>query len=140
MRTRGLRGTAKKLASFLGARSRSSSPRAAAIPAEVLNLQPGEFVEVRSAPEILATLDADSRLRGLAFLPEMLPYCGKRFRVFRRLEKLFLEESRQIRRTRNTVLLEGVMCDGKALGCDRSCFLFWREAWLKRVGDGALSR
>jgi hypothetical protein len=33
-----------------------------------------------------------------------------------------------------TVLLDGVMCDGTEHGgCDRSCFLFWREEWLKRV-------
>jgi hypothetical protein len=33
-----------------------------------------------------------------------------------------------------TVFLEGVYCDGKRHNdCDRSCLLFWREAWLKRV-------
>jgi hypothetical protein len=45
-----------------------------------------------------------------------------------------LEGSGELRKLQNTVLLEGVMCDG-IFGCDRSCFQFWREAWLRRVPD-----
>lgn len=102
---------------------------------EVLNLQPGEWVEVRSVKEIFATLDAQGKLRGLHFIPEMVKFCGKRFKVYKRLEKIILEATGELRKIRTpTVLLEGVFCDGKAHGgCDRSCFCFWREAWLKRV-------
>jgi hypothetical protein len=52
-----------------------------------LNLHAGELVEVRSEPEILATLDAEGRLDGLPFMPEMLQYCGQRFRVFKSAHK-----------------------------------------------------
>src|SRR5262249_35222364 len=52
-----------------------------------LNLRAGDLVEVRSEPEILATLDAEGRLDGLPFMPEMLQYCGQRFRVFKSAHK-----------------------------------------------------
>ncbi|MEM3702965.1 MAG: hypothetical protein QXX79_00880 [Candidatus Bathyarchaeia archaeon] len=102
---------------------------------DALNLQPGEWVEVRSVKEIFATLDAQGKLKGLRFTPEMVKFCGKRFRVYKRLEKIILEATGELRRIKTpTVLLEGVFCDGKAHGgCDRSCFCFWREAWLKRA-------
>ena len=102
---------------------------------EALGLQAGDWVEVRSVKEIFATLDAKGNLRGLRFTPELSKFCGKRFRVYRRLEKIILEATGELRRIRTpTVLLEGVFCDGEAHGgCDRSCFCFWREAWLKRV-------
>jgi len=101
----------------------------------VLNLQPGEWVEVRSVKEIFETLNAEGKHKGLRFTPEMVKFCGKRFRVYKRLDKLILEATGELRRIKTpTVLLEGVFCDGKAHGgCDRSCFCFWREAWLKKV-------
>jgi hypothetical protein len=45
-------------------------------------------VEVRPAAEILETLDHDGRLDGVPFMPEMLRYVGRRFRVSRRVEKI----------------------------------------------------
>lgn len=106
---------------------------------EALNLQPGEWVEVRSVKEIFATLDKEGKLKGLRFIPEMAKFCGKRFKVYKRLEKIILEATGELRTIKTpTVLLEGVFCDGKAHGgCDRSCFSFWREAWLKRVPSQA---
>src|ERR1041384_6794496 len=44
-------------------------------------LMPGDVVEVRSAGEILSTLDADGTLDKLPFMPEMLAFCGRQFRV-----------------------------------------------------------
>jgi len=110
-------------------------PRSGIGKPKVLNLQPGDLVEVRSLKEIFATLDERGSLRGLRFTPEMAKFCGKRFKVYRRLEKIILEATGELRKIRTpTVLLEGVFCDGKAHGgCDRSCFCFWREAWLKKV-------
>lgn len=105
------------------------------IPDEVLRLQPGELVEVKSEAEIRSTLDLHGRLRGLAFLQGMIPCCGRRFRVYKRLELLFWEESGRQRRMKNTVLLAGSICDGAGIGCDRSCLYFWREAWLRRVPE-----
>jgi hypothetical protein len=93
----------------------------------------GELVEVRSLSEILATLDADCKLEGLPFMPEMAPHCGRRFRVYRRAEKTCVEGI-GIQRMRNTVFLEGLRCDGAMHdGCQRQCLMFWKEAWLRRV-------
>jgi len=91
-------------------------------------------VEVRSAKEIFSTLDGNGKLKGLAFTPEMLRFCGRQFRVYKSLKNIILESTGELRKIKSpTVLLEGVFCDGEAHGnCDRSCFCFWREAWLKR--------
>ena len=48
-----------------------------------LGLHAGKWVEVRSSDEILATLDSDGSLDALPFMPELLRYCGKRFRVYK---------------------------------------------------------
>lgn len=44
------------------------------------NLRVGEVVEVLSQEEILATLDRNGELESLPFMPEMLQFCGKRFK------------------------------------------------------------
>jgi hypothetical protein len=104
----------------------------------VLNLRIGEVVQVRSAEEILATLDENGELDGLPFMPEMLAYCGRRLRVY----KLALKLCDTINwtgmyRMRNAVHLEGSRCDGQAHGgCQAGCSIYWKEAWLKRVPAG----
>lgn len=112
---------------------------------EILDLEPGELVEVKPIEEILNTLDDNRSNRGLRWMTGMRKYCGKRYRVYRRVERIMLETNGEMRNMKNTVLLQGVMCDGAAFGgCDRSCFHFWREVWLKRVterqcgGDGVV--
>lgn len=103
---------------------------------EVLNLEPGELVQVKSEEEILATLGEGRKYKGLLWMKGMRRFCGKRYRVYKRLERILLETNGELRKVKNTVLLEGVMCDGQEFqGCDRSCFHFWREAWLKRVKE-----
>jgi hypothetical protein len=102
-------------------------------PDEVLRLEPGELVEVKSLQEIRATLDERGKNRGLLFTDDMKGYAGRQFRVFKRVESIFLEESKQRRTLKNTVLLEAVYCPGITFRCDRSCFLFWKEVWLRRA-------
>lgn len=126
---------------FLGLKKKVLG-RAPVVPLEdeVLNLQRGELVEVKSEEEILKTLDGSGGRRGLSFTPEMREYCGRRFRVFKRVERICMEgEADEMRRLKNTVILEGVICNGGSRGCDRSCFLFWREAWLKKVDGNELA-
>lgn len=95
----------------------------------------GEWVEVRSAAEILPTLDADGRLEGLPFMPEMARLCGTRLRVFRPAEKTCVEGF-GLRRMKRAVLLEDVRCDGASHdGCERGCLMFWKTAWLKPSGE-----
>jgi hypothetical protein len=106
------------------------------IPAgHVLNLRVGEIVEVRSEAEILATLDERAELESLPFMPEMLQFCGRRFRVDKLAVKLCdTISSTGMYRMRNAVHLAGVRCDGQAHGgCQAGCLVYWKEAWLKRV-------
>lgn len=106
-----------------------------------LNLQPGETVEVRSREDILATLDETGRNRGLTFDGEMLRYCGRRFRVLRRIEKIIDERTgRMLRLPRDCIVLAGAVCEGAYhLFCPRAVYPYWREVWLRRV-DGSSER
>jgi len=101
---------------------------------EELNLQPGELVEVKSEREIRQTLDEQGRHRGLLWMPGMARFCGKRYTVYKRVETIMLESTGELRKIKNTVLLGNVMCEN-LYGCDRSCFHYWREAWLRRVAS-----
>ena len=102
-------------------------------------LRAGEWVEVKSAEEIRQTLDRNAQLEGMPFMPEMLRFCGRRFRVAKRAHKT-CDTVDYIggRRLFNAVHLEGLRCDGDAhAGCNALCLLFWKEAWLrKRDGPG----
>jgi len=102
-----------------------------------LGLRAGDVIEVRSEAEILATLDEQGALDGLPFMPEMLQFCGKRFRVEKRADKtcntITVMESRRLH---DTVHLENLRCSGTDHGgCQAQCYLFWKEAWLKRVPE-----
>ncbi|MGA2462588.1 MAG: hypothetical protein ABSF82_14315 [Candidatus Bathyarchaeia archaeon] len=99
-----------------------------------LNLKAGDWVQVKSAKEIFATLDEHGKHKGLIFSREMMKFCGKRFKVFKALDKICIETTGEIRTMKTpTVILEGVVCDGEFHGgCTRSSFHFWREEWLQR--------
>jgi hypothetical protein len=101
----------------------------------VLNLRPGELVEVRSEEEVLRTLDADGRYDALPFMPEMSEFCGRQFRVYKRADKACdTIEWKTLRRMQNAVHLEELRCDGAAHGgCQAGCLIYWKEAWLRRV-------
>jgi hypothetical protein len=105
---------------------------------EPLNLRPGELVEVRSPTEIAATLDNVGMDRGLSFDREMLPYCGRTFRVRDRVEKIIDDKTgRMLKISKDCVILEGAYCSGECTPgnwfCPRQIYSFWREAWLRRV-------
>lgn len=103
-------------------------------PSVSLRLQPGQLVEVKSREEILETLDIRGRNRGLSLTYDMLKYCGGRFRVKRRVDRMISERTKRMRRISDTVILEGVTCAGSdAWNCPRKCYCLWREIWLKRV-------
>lgn len=101
-------------------------------------LRSGDWVEVRSRDEILRTLDKQGQLEALPFMPEMLRYCGQRFQVFKRAHKTCDPPSGlQSRQMAHGVHLGGVRCDGAAHGgCQAGCLIFWKETWLRKVGDG----
>lgn len=105
-------------------------------PAEALDLQPGEWVEVKPLHEIVATLDEKGKNRGLHFFPDMSRHCGRRYRVRSRADHFIAEGTGQMRHFRHTVLLEGALSDSATYafgGCPRSDLLCWREIWLRRV-------
>src|SRR5262245_59108243 len=91
----------------------------------------GDMVVVRGLREILATLDAQGTCEGLPFMAEMAPYCGKKLRVLRRVEHVFIDHCGYSARLENTVILEGLRCDGSSHGdCQMGCHLLWKESWL----------
>jgi hypothetical protein len=102
-------------------------------------LRVGDVVQVRSKEEILATLDSDGRLDGMPFMPEMLQFAGQTIEVAKRAHKACdTTADMGIRDVPAAVHLAGARCDGSAHdGCQASCLLFWKEAWLKRPGDPA---
>jgi len=124
---------------LMGLKREVCNPQANLHADQVLGLRPGEMVKVKSQEEILKTLDGAGNNRGLGFTPEMWEYCGRKLRVFKRVEKICMESaSGEMRRLKNTVILEGAICNGGSRGCDRAGFLFWREAWLERVNENSV--
>lgn len=98
----------------------------------------GDLVEVCSAEEVLATLDQDGCCDGMPFMPEMLQYCGKQYRVGAVAHKTcdMIGQPGTARRVHSAVHLAGLRCDGLAHdGCQAECNLFWKDDWLK-LADG----
>jgi hypothetical protein len=133
----------------IGSRKRSPYVKLTAndrVPEGRIGLQPGEWVEVKSAEEIGRTLNAEGSNRGLRFSPnEMIPACGRKFRVRRRIERLVDEKTGRILSFRNDcIALEGLVCAGdRSTGrwfCARELYPYWREAWLKRADPPHPSR
>ncbi|MBS0267980.1 MAG: hypothetical protein JSS54_03255 [Proteobacteria bacterium] len=115
-------------------------PKGHPLPWSVENLQAGELVRVKSYDEILKTIDVDCRNRGLSFDAEMVPYCGKEFRVRAVIDTMIDEKTGKITKLKNRcVSLEGAICRSKysncRINCPRSILPWWREIWLERVSE-----
>ena len=99
----------------------------------------GDWVEVRSEAEILATLDEKSQLDGMPFMPEMLQHCGRRYQIHKVAHKacdtVFPVRARRIARAVHL----NTRCDGGHHGgCEAGCLLYWKEQWLKPgAGDAS---
>jgi hypothetical protein len=111
-------------------------------PVQTLNLQPGDLVRVRPYETILETIDTVNLHRGMCFDAEMVPNCGKVYRVKVRVEKFVDERTGYIRRLKTpAVILDGVFCQSRysenRLFCPRSIYTWWREIWLEKI-DGDL--
>jgi len=107
-----------------------------AVNASQVHLRAGDWVEVRSKEEILRTLDKKGQLEGLPFMPEMFRFCGRRFRVYKSAHKtcdtVYEYKGRSMT---NAVHLEDLRCNGVLHGgCEASCLIFWKTAWLRKVG------
>lgn len=103
-------------------------------------LRPGDVVEVRPLAEIRASLDPASSLEELPFMAEMQAFCGRRFRVHRRVDKIWdMRHKTGLRQLCSVVSLTGVRCDGAHHGgCQAGCQILWKEAWLRRVPGARL--
>lgn len=106
-------------------------------PAESLNLEPGECVQVKSFEEIVKTLDSEGRNKGLEFYHDMKQFCGQILTVRNRLDRMINEATGDMMEIKNTVILEDTVCSYQHsfLGCPRERFQIWREIWLKRVSE-----
>ncbi len=123
-------------------RKRGSIAEGATTPAEVLDLQPGELVRVKSHAEILKTLNINSMNRGMFWDAEMVPFCGQTHRVARRVTKIINEKTGKMQEMKTPcIVLEAVVCMAKyshcRMFCPRSIYPYWREIWLERVESPA---
>jgi len=99
-------------------------------------LRAGDWVEVRSEEDVLRSLRSDGTLEKMPFMPEMLKYCGQRFRISAVAHKTCDPAHRTGgRKLDNAVHLEGLRCDGASHGgCQAACLLFWKTDWLRPIG------
>ena len=107
-------------------------------PAATLNLQPGEWVRVKSHAEILQTVTVGNRNRGMFWDAEMVPYCGGVYRVLKRVDKLIEEKTGQMLMMKTPcIVLDSVVCQARYSACRMLCpkgmYPLWREIWLERV-------
>ena len=93
-------------------------------------LRVGDLVEVRSANEIMATLDERGELENLPFMPEMLKFCGQRLTVDKVAHKLCdTIGGSGLHKMENAVHLTDSRCDGTAHGgCQTACLLYWKTS------------
>jgi hypothetical protein len=65
----------------------------------------------------------------------MLPFCGGKYRVQSRADRIILENTGEMLPLKNTVILEGLTCDGHTCFgiCLRRQYHFWRGSWVTRV-------
>jgi hypothetical protein len=103
------------------------------------HLQAGDLVRVKPLGAIMKTLDSHRRYQGLQFLHPMAEHCGKTYRVLKRVRRLVNDMDHTVRKAKSVVILDGVLCHGKGIygreDCDRTCFFFWKEAWLTKVDE-----
>jgi hypothetical protein len=110
---------------------------------ETGKLHSGDLVEIKTPEEILRTLDTNGTSDQLPFMPEMVEFCGKRFRVANLVVKTcsYTGTGTNMRAfsTDNIVTLDGLRCSGvEHDGCPKACMIFWREAWLHKIEDAAV--
>jgi hypothetical protein len=124
-------------------RRRGVIPPGQPTPTGSLNLQVGELVRVKSHQEILRTLNTESKNRGMHWDAELVPFCGKTFRVLKRVPRLINEKTGEMQETKNPcIILNSVACQSRysncRMFCPRSIYPYWREIWL--AGESGAGR
>jgi hypothetical protein len=113
-------------------------PTGGPTPTANLDLQPGEWVRVKSFDAIRATCDMSNKNRGMSFDAEMVPYCGGTYQVLRRVTKIVNEQTGKMQTMKNPcIILDSVVCQARYSDCrpfcPRSVYPYWRDIWLERV-------
>jgi len=101
-----------------------------------LNLQTGEWVQIKSESEIAQTCDTRAKNRGLTCDLGMRMSCGGTYQVRNLLDRMILEATAEMKQVEGTVILEGTNCLcwwNHVGGCPRNDYAYWREVWLKRL-------
>lgn len=117
---------------FLGAYARGNRTTT---PMESLSLKAGDLVKIKPMDRIRESLNKSAHNRGLWFSPDMRLLCGQQKKVERRIRKIIVDGTGEMRQLHNTVYLEGSMCGCAHVafgGCSRCEFVYWREIWLQR--------
>ena len=120
-------------------------PAGTPTPVRALNLQPGQWVRVRSNDEILDTITRDNKNRGMWFDDEATVFCGGEFQVERRVERIINEVTGEMLQMKTPcITLKGVQCLGiysrTRLFCPRALAPYWREIWLELNGGRSPER
>ena len=118
-------------------------PEGEPTPKSSLDLQPGELVRVKSHQAVLETLNSRSTNRGMYWDAEMVPYCGKTYRVLRQVTQIIDEKTGKMQYFKNpSVILDSVVCESRyshcRMFCPRAIYPYWREIWLERVAPSAV--
>jgi len=111
-------------------------------PTETLNLASGDLVQVKSHEEIRRTTTEQNFNRGMRFDVEMVPFCGRTFKVDRKVERLIDERTGKMLVMKSPcIVLDGVVCGAeysdRRLFCPRQIPPYFREIWLRRASAGA---
>ncbi|HEY1308731.1 MAG TPA: hypothetical protein VGF24_34545 [Vicinamibacterales bacterium] len=118
-------------------RRHGTLPLGSKTPVSALDLQPGEWVRVKDRDSILATCDEGDFNRGMKFDAELVPYCGGRYRVLKRVTKILNEKTGVMQHMKTPcIILDSVVCQARysecRLFCPRAVYSYWREIWLER--------
>ena len=116
-----------------------SLPVGVRTPTANLDLQPGEWVRVKSLSEITATCDKSKKNRGMTpLIRTWCPIVGKTFQILKRVTRILNEKTGKLEHMKNPcIILDSVVCQARycdnRLFCPREVYSFWREIWLERV-------
>lgn len=96
----------------------------------------GSPVRVKSKERILQSAYLAGQQGNGLFMEQMWEYCGKEFKVLKKVNHVFDEYRHTMHETRSPYyILEGLICNGHIRNldchCDRSCYFLWHEQWLE---------
>ncbi len=94
-------------------------------------------VQVRSASEIMESINKGGDIDHSLFKPQMLKFCGTTQRILKPMQRYTDEHDLTIKTVEGVVILENVICRGGSedVKCDRACHYLWKEEWLESLSS-----